>query len=235
MGTAILILLFGLMVTETRGAYISLVPCYIFITLIALRKANKIRSKFIIRNIVWLSLFVFAAIIIFILSYSSFIESIGHGHKVHILPGYFIDTTQIRYFLWDLSLNSFLRNPILGIGLGQFYRISAIIPGLKLNVLSQVIKDIDPHNTILYYLSQTGIVGLGSFLYLLLSSLRLFFAKHNNSVEIKDLRISTALLGFLFYVAISSFYAGEWFYGVGGGLLALFLGLCVVFQPISKQ
>lgn len=235
LGIAILILLCGLMVTQTRGAYISLVPCYIFITLTALWKANKIRSKFIIRNIVWLSLFVFAAIIIFIFSYSSFIESLGHGHKMLILPGYFIDTTQLRYFLWDLSLKCFLHNPILGVGLGQFYRISAILPGLKLNVLSQVIKGLDPHNTILYYLSQTGIVGLSSFLYLLLSSLSLLFAKHNNSVEIRDLRISTALLGFLFYVIISSIYAGEWFYGVGGGLLALFLGLGVVFKPVSKQ
>jgi O-antigen ligase len=231
MGIATSILLCGLITTQTRGAYISLIPCFIFITMIAMWKAKKIGSKFVIRNIVWLSLFIIATILVFIFSFPSFVHRLGYGHQMLILPRYSIDTTQLRYFLWDLSLKSFLRNPVLGIGLGQFYSISEIIPGLKLNVLSQLIKGLDPHNTILYYLSQTGIVGLGSFLYLLLSSFSLLLAKHKNSVATRDLRISTALLGFLFYVIISSLYAGEWFYGVGGGLLALFLGLGVVFKP----
>jgi hypothetical protein len=231
MGIVFLILLWGLIVTQTRGGYISFVLCYIFVTFITLWKANKIKSRFIIRNIGWLTLFILVLFIVFIFSYPSFLERSIHGHKMGILTGYSIDTTQFRYFLWGLSLKSFFLKPILGIGLGQFYRISAVIPELRLNLFYGLVKGLDPHNTVLYYLSQTGIVGLSCFLYLLFSTLNSTRAKYNNSTQVRDLRISTALLGFLFYVIISSFYAGEWFYGVGGGLLALFLGLCVVFKP----
>jgi len=228
-----IILLFGLMATKTRGAFISFALCFVFTSLISLRKARKTALRFAIGNIVVLSLCILISLVVISSLYPSFLKALSH--QVYIVPGVQkIDTTQIRFFLWNVALKTFLQNPIFGIGLGQFYRILVISPELRLNIFSIFMRGLDPHNTVLYYLSQTGLVGLLGFFYLIFSCFGLLLRKFNESEGVEDIKISAALIGLLFLVIASSLYAGEWFYGVGGELLALFLAVAVVFKPISK-
>ncbi|MEW6617754.1 MAG: O-antigen ligase family protein [bacterium] len=68
----------------------------------------------------------------------------------------------IRILLWEKGLNQFLHHPILGIGLGSF-EVEAI----------QVVGMIShPHNEYIRFATETGILGLSGFLWMLINLIR---------------------------------------------------------------
>ena len=161
---------------------------------------------------------------------SALSEDFGH----HIFYSRFpIDTTQIRFILWDLALKFFFQNPVIGIGLGQFSKLSTIGLEPKYQMFYFYISNIGTHNLLLSYLSETGAIGAICFLFFLYSSLRLAWLKFKLSTTTADLKLSGALLGGLFYIVITSLYAGQWSTNILGMMFALILAWTVILEPNS--
>jgi O-antigen ligase len=137
-------------------------------------------------------------------------------------------------YLWSLALKSFLHNPLLGIGLGQFYNLSQVFPELRFSPLVFFIYGLDPHNIVLYYLSSAGTLGILALFYFFFSALKIGWMKFRKSITPQDTSIAFALLGIVLFVFVSSFYAGEWFYRVSGIEFLFFLGLLNVFKPKAE-
>ncbi len=231
-GLVFLLLLGGLLVTQTRGALISFGLIYFLLSFIVLKKAGNLAFLLPKRRVLTSLTLVLMALGFLLLSYPELLGRVHHG--LYSLSGKYVETTQIRFFLWGLALKSFLHNPLLGIGLGQFYNISQVFPELRFSPLIFLIYGVDPHNILLYYLSSAGILGILALFYFFFSALKIGWMKFKQSLTPQDTSITLALLGIVLFVFISSFYAGEWFYRVSGIEFLFFLGLLNVFKPEAK-
>jgi O-antigen ligase len=231
-GLTFLLLLGGLFVTQTRGALMSFGLVYFILSFIALKKTGNLAFVFPKRRILTSLSLVLIAIALLLLSYPDLFKRVHHG--LYLLPGRYVETVQIRFYLWSLALKSFLHNPLLGIGLGQFYSLSQVFPELRFSPLVFFVCGLDPHNILLYYLSSAGILGILALFYFFFSVLKIGWMKFRQSLTPQDASITFALLGIVLFVFISSFYAGEWFYRVSGVEFLFFLGLLNVFKPNRK-
>lgn len=229
-GTAVLILLSACLANKTRGAVIGLTFSYVFINIMTLRKSFERELRFVLTNMAMLVTAITSGIIL--LSYK--LPTFSEGFKQHLyyatVP---IDTTQIRLFLWGSALKFFSQSPILGVGLGQFSKLSILNLEPRYQLFYLAIVNLGPHNLLLSYLCETGIVGALSFMFLLYSSLKLAWSKFKASATIADLKTSGALLGALFYITINSFYSGAWTSSVNGIIFAYVLAWVVVSKVNS--
>lgn len=231
-GLVFLLLLGGLLVTQTRGALMSFGLIYFLLSFIALKRARNLGFLFSKRRILTSLSLALIAITLLLLSYPDLLRRVHHGF--YLLPGKYVETTQIRLYLWSLALKSFLHNPLLGIGLGQFYNLSQVFPELRFSPLVFFIYGLDPHNIVLYYLSSAGILGILALFYFFFSAFKIGWMKFKQSLTPQDTSITFALLGIVLFVFVSSFYAGEWFYRVSGIEFLFFLGLLNVFKPKTE-
>jgi O-antigen ligase len=226
------ILLGALFATQTRGAMISFFLSYTFVSIIALKRRKLVDSSIVHGNFLKLTISMMVLIILAFLLFIPLVTDFSRRfYFLYQLPVTGAqETIQIRFFLWETALKTFFTHPFLGIGIGQFIVVQLIVPSLRFSPLSPYITGLDAHNIVLSYLSQTGLLGLGGLLYFMSSFLKVGLSTNNSSFTIEDLSISTSLLGILFFVVASSFYAGAWFYSLNGMAFMFFLALTVAFH-----
>lgn len=113
-----------------------------------------------------------------------------------------------RFYLFDMSIASFLQHPILGIGSGSFVRQQAHLPqvfhfNLPLEY-SNMNLQLSTHNTFLGILSETGIIGLGAYLLWVIAVIgicrRVF--RLSNNIDLRDDKyvIATAIIIITFII-----------------------------------
>lgn len=222
----------ALFATQTRGAMISFFLSYVFVSTIALRRKGIVDSPVVRRNF-WILTITLIVILAMVFLYSQpLLTNISHRfYSLYQLPTTGAqETIMLRFFLWDTAWKTFLAHPFLGIGIGQFRAVNLVIPSLRFSPVYQDVIGLDTHNIILSYLSETGLLGLSILLYFMLSFLKVGWDTYKNSFNKQGLSISTSLLGILFFVTASSFYAGSWFTGLNGMAFMFFLALTVVFH-----
>jgi O-antigen ligase len=226
------ILLAALLATQTRGAVISFSLTYAFVSVIALKNTERDPTTGLGARFWRLTALMLVLVMVAFLLFEPLTANLGH----RVLTLYQLptegaqETIQIRLFMWQTALKAFLAHPVLGIGVGQFAVVHRLFPELRFSPLFQYMVGLGAHNVVLSYLSQGGLLGLCSLLYLMLSILKVGWVTQKHSCSRRDLSISTSLLGILFFVVVSSFYAGAWFYSVSGMEFMLFLALTVVLH-----
>ncbi len=226
------ILLGALFATQTRGAMISFFLSYSFVSFIVLKRKNMMGSPIICGNFWKLTISMVVLIALAFLLFEPLVAGLSHRfYSLYQLPvAGAQETIQLRFFLWETAWKTFLTYPFLGIGIGQFKVMHLIVPSFRFSPFFRDVTGLDAHNMVLSYLSETGLLGLCSLLYFMLSFLKFGWGTYKNSFGKKDLSISTSLLGILFFVTVSSFYAGAWFYSLNGMAFMFFLALTVVFH-----
>jgi O-antigen ligase len=137
-----------LVLTQSRGGLVAY-GAVVLVAVLYLAKSRKTRF--------WLlALFPIAAVIAvpIIALYS---ERAAHFDEL---------TAVSRLVLFGAAFSMFLSSPIIGVGYGNFRELSAtMIPGTTVLI--------DSHNLYLQLLSETGIVGLGAFLVIMVGMMRL--------------------------------------------------------------
>lgn len=77
-------------------------------------------------------------------------------------------TVLYRFYLWDMSIASFLQHPIFGIGSGSFARQQEHLPQVFNVELPEYYRNLNlqlsTHSTFFGVLSETGIIGLAAYL-----------------------------------------------------------------------
>ena len=220
--TITFILFMQIILMQTRGAWLSLILSLILLIIIL----NKRSIQLVFKNTIWLSiLFIIAINTSSILFNESFI---GITHKIEQIENFNVGTLQTRLILWEAAINAFILNPINGIGIGQFPHTSTLYSSLgNTKFFIENIKGLSAHNTLLSYLSETGFIGIFCLIIFYIACLRMGIKIYNDVSSPLELKISIPLLINIFFVIVSSFYAGSWFWSINGVHFMFFLGITV--------
>ena len=224
------ILFVQIILTQTRGAWLSLIISFLFLVLLV-RMAS---TKYVFINTVWILSILGIAIAT---SLSIFNDAfIGIVHRVENLQSMNIGTLHNRLILWEAGINAFLAHFVNGIGLGHFPILSGDYSSIgNSTFFIDNIKGLSTHNIILSYLAETGIIGTFCLLLLFMKIIQVGHSIYESSENREDYQLSIPLYCILFYVCISSFYAGAWFWSISGVQFMFFLSLATVFRNIMKH
>ncbi len=224
------ILLVEIIMTQTRGAWLSLFLAFLF--LIILLKLASISS--VLKNSYIILLLLSLAILSSSLIFSNVF--IGIIHRVEHLQQLNIGTLHYRFILWEAAINAFLSNLINGIGIGHFPLISSDYSSIGYTAFySDNIKGLTAHNIILSYLAEAGLIGFFCLLLLLVSVFLLGKKIFTSSKSIVDYELSIPLYCILFFVCISSVYAGSWFWSINGAQFMFFLSLSTILYKFNEN
>ena len=146
-----------------------------------------------------------------------------------------IGTLHYRMILWDAGINAFLSHVVNGIGLGHFPILSGDYSSIgNSTFFIDNIKGLSTHNIILSYLAETGIIGTFCLLLLFMKIIQVGYSIYESSENREDYQLSIPLYCILFYVCISSFYAGAWFWSISGVQFMFFLSLATIFAKLNE-
>lgn len=222
-----LLLLTGLVLTQTRGAWISFILSFSFMGWLVGKKSISHSRKRILGILLLLLLSVIITYFIFPNIFS------GITHRVEQIKYLDIGTIQLRLMLWEAAIQAFLSHPINGIGLGQFAILSEQFSAFGTSsIFKENVGGLSAHNITLSYLSETGLVGLFGLFLFYASFTKLASKTFNRAKTLQEIEIITALRTNLFFVVVSSVYAGAWFMGLNGAQFIIFLAL---MSAMSKK
>jgi len=172
LGGLFIVNFFGLLVTRTRSAWLGLFVALVFLAFYLV----VYQRSLILRNRRWL---IFLAGILFLMMLYPVRFDEEKGKKVRAVTVAFekvksvIDFKQMayvqRFLIWESAYSMFKESPLLGHGWGNFEIIYPFHQGkfLKIRKYSPFRTHANnSHNEILEVVSQTGIVGLGIYIWL---------------------------------------------------------------------
>ena len=166
-----LLLLTGLVLTQTRGAWISFILSFSFMVWLA-RKKSISHSK---KRIYGIVLLVLLSVLIIYFIFPNIFS--GITHRVEQVKYLNVGTIQFRLMLWEAAIQAFLSHPINGIGLGQFAVLSEQFSTFNMSsIFKENVGGLGAHNITLSYLSETGLVGLFGLL--------LFYASDHDALDV---------------------------------------------------
>ncbi len=164
----ILAMVLAILGTLTRTAWIFLITSVLILALVYSKKR-------ILKNIL---LFIVSTGIVVLLI----------GKRLPVSTEIFVSKTKsafsgsgtvlYRFYLWDMSIASFLQHPIFGIGSGSFARQQENLPQVFNVELPEYYRNLNlqlsTHSTFLGVLSETGIVGLVAYLFWIIAIMGIF-------------------------------------------------------------
>ena len=130
-----------------------------------------------------------------------------------------------RLMIWHTAMNAFVAHPWIGIGVYGFSQASRLYSTLPPVFYERYVEGMSLHVTYFAVLTETGIVGMAGFLFLLGSMLRLAFRAVHDVVGLQAKRYAVVGLVSLVYIVISMFLTDAWLWGQGVVLWGLIVGL----------
>jgi O-antigen ligase len=127
----------------------------------------------------------------------------------------FDSSSQERLTLWEDALDLFRRNPVTGTGFDTYGSMKRVGPYA------------DTHNYYLKVLVETGVVGLGLYLFLLISLVRMGGRLFFGSKDAFWASIGLGFLALLMSAIILNFFGDRWTYQQVDGYLWIFLGFVI--------
>lgn len=215
------ILTFCLILTRSRGALIGSVFATAFFFM------HKKKKMFLVFLTIVLAISLFSAVY-FMNTHLSFNGDFLISAKNELVQT-MLKTDIVRTHLWREALLIIKDFPVFGCGLNTY---SIVAPGYKSGLAE---SGIYPHNSYLQMAAETGVVGLGSFIFVMVS---LFTMSFRNMKKIKDRFYSNILLGLL--AGLFGFLAHSFldvnFYALQLAVLMWFvMGLIVAVQRIALK
>ena len=217
------LLFLGLVMTQTRGAWLSFSISFLFLSYLFLKKSIPGTKKKLYQ------LFFLGLILVVFLFFVFQGAFIGISHRVEQIQYFEVGTIQFRFILWHAAITAFIANPVNGIGLGQFSLLSGQFSDIgESAIFKENIEGLSAHNVLISYLSETGMIGILALLFLYYSITKLTAKTYNRIKSDENLDIVIILRAILFFVVVSSAYAGAWFWGLNGTQFMIFLAMSTV-------
>jgi O-antigen ligase len=144
------------------------------------------------------------------------------------------NSLESRVLIWITALNTFVHNPLTGVGYLRFSEISEnynVFPELIFNIF---VKDLDAHTTYMNFLCETGIIGLTCFLIYVITIFRLSLKSIKASKKLEELKVSIVLNLCVFFVMVHSIYSGAFTMGQNAFFMHFIFGLAVANYVILK-
>lgn len=218
--------------TKSRSGLLAVFASFLFFIIIFLMQ-KLLKNQQILKNFFRKNFAIITTILILFFGVF-FYQKIAHDVKnfdinksIHHVGG--TDSADIRKIVWLGAFNVFFRYPILGSGVETFAYSYYQDRHLTHNYISE--WDFlynKAHNELINYMATTGLFGLSTYLFLILSPYQLlFYKKHDN-----DLFVSSLLTG-LFAQHVTNFFG---FATVGTNLLLFsFLAILVIYISETYQ
>jgi len=142
--------------------------------------------------------------------------------------GQFIQNSlEARALIWLTAFNAFQASPITGIGYQMFSIVSEQYNILPSILFEEFVEGLDPHNTMLAYLSETGIVGFCSYMAFISTIFVYSFKAIKISANGTERANSIILNVIVFFMILNSIYSGQYTIGQQAFFMFIFFGLSV--------
>ena len=147
------------------------------------------------------------------------------------------DNVTLRFILWEIGLHLVADNPVLGVGLGNFssyqkkaerdYRVGPIVEEGNIDNIATV------DNTYIQLAAETGLLGFGSFLSVMLVFFALTIKLYRRSLQNSDSQLQALVLGsgfgvFGYYFNALTYTAVGFF--VVTPILFLFFSIVIILE-----
>lgn len=226
-----LIISFGLILTQTRNAWLSTLLSILILGVFLLVKNEKVLIKKR-KVIVYFASITFSFIFLFLVAkvFSPGVEErvsaavqerVVNDNPVSIVGDSFLT----RLLIWHTAILAFLKHPFLGIGIYSFPFSSKLYTVVPESFYNMYVKGLNPHHGYLGVLTETGILGFMGLIFFLKSTFKIVLINLKLSKKKQEVIISLFLLGATIYISISLFFTQEWLYGQMAVLFGLILGL----------
>ena len=238
-GLAFILITFGLILTQTRNAWISFGFALVTLMIFLIFKWN---SFYVKRKLIGSTLFILILIIgilfIFAGSFNSKMESridltnqsVITDDPESVATNSFVS----RVLIWHTAVIAFLEHPIIGIGVYSFKHTSEIYYKIPKVFYKLYVEGRTPHITYLQVLTETGIVGLIAFIFFISRVVReirnVLSLKKTKEETMISLMISWSLL----YIVFSMFMTESWLYGQYIAWIGVLLGCLVNISRIPN-
>lgn len=221
-GLGTILILFGLIATQSRGPFITFLWVALFLIIFSAYKAWK-GDVVRVRRRVKLSLqgAILSALLIFVF-FGLFKDAAERFLQLSELAE---GTVWLRLALWQASIVAFLENPITGIGPGNFRFVESILPILRFDAALPYVAGFSAHNLVLHYLAETGLIGTVAIVALffrnLVSSIRA--TGYLGKVALSPTLVAMLGVGVTLFGSI--FYLDGWMWSVNAYVAPFFIAL----------
>ncbi|MBK9334513.1 MAG: O-antigen ligase family protein [Ignavibacteria bacterium] len=138
---------------------------------------------------------------------------------------YIQNSMETRALIWFTAYNAFETSPYTGIGHQMFNFVSEEYNVLPDYFFELYVEGLDPHNTMLAFLSETGLIGLSSYLIFIFTmyflSLKSIKMSENENEKTNSILLNVAV----FFMIINSIYSGQYTMTQQAFFMYIFLGL----------
>jgi O-antigen ligase len=184
------------------------------------------------RRIGWL--FITGAVVVIVV----FSGSVGifetSASRVHQAIEGHSNTIYIRLFLWRMGIQTFLENPLLGVGIGQFQKMAAFQPLWHLDPMAQFSQNLGAHNDAISYAAETGVIGLLTVLAFFWGIIRIGWRGWQRADTVEALSQNLVVWVPCLALAVRFFYGTHMFYSLGGLFNCLYFGLLIAHSRSSE-
>lgn len=233
-GTVFLIITLGLIITQTRNAWLSfgVALLSLFIFLIFNSKKYQLKRNYVV---VLFSVVVLVLVAAYFKagSFNAKIEerlnineqtvTLNANNPLSTGTNSFVS----RAFIWDTAVLAFLEHPYLGIGAYSFRFVSDMYYKIPKSYYYVFVYQRTPHITYLQVLTETGILGFFFFMIFIVSIIRLVL-RSLRLPKTKDDALLTLMVCWSFvYIIFSMLMTESWLYGQYVVWIGVLLGFLV--------
>jgi len=221
-GAGTLILITGLLATQSRGPMLTVGWVGLAVIIISARRAGKLSLPFVRKRIIRL-VSVLAVLVLILFVFSDIFSQVGGRYAELSDPSR--GTIWLRMSLWRTSLIAFIHDPLTGAGPGNFRFVGEMYPFLKFDPARLHLGGLSAHNLFLHYLAETGIFGALVLAGLFFKHFRTALGIWKMNLIENNLPLASALLGVGMIIFFSIFYLDGWMWGQNSYIAPMFIAL----------
>ncbi len=219
-GIAFIIITVGLILTQTRNAWLSFGFAIITLLIFLIVNAKKYQIKRIFAVTFWVVSVGTIGFTFFIAEdvNSNVTQRLEISKQTTVLN--VDDPTNIggnsfvsRAFIWHTAVMAFLEHPVVGIGVYAFRYVSKMYYKIPKSFYLLYVEHNTPHVTYLQVLTETGIVGFIFFIIFIIAVIRLLFRTSKLPKNSDEATITLMINWSLIYIIFSMFMTESWLYG----------------------
>lgn len=232
-GFLLIFFITGLMLTQTRNAWLSFALSFILLMLYLLKNhknysvSPKLLTSFILFMLIVGTVVYFSASNIS----TSLNDRISGKTQITELTE---STASIgensfitRALIWHTAGNAFLKHPFVGIGIYSFPFSSQYYYTIPKAFYKVYVEGRTPHVTFIAVLAETGIIGFIGFIFLLIVIIKTAFQNLKQLKSRRNIPFSLIINWTFIYMLISMFMTDAWLWGQQLMIIAIFLGLLI--------
>lgn len=237
-GGLLLFFIAGLIITQTRNAWLSFGLSFMLLILFLLfqRKGYYSEKKRLLKY----SAIILAVVALIYIGVSVFSTGLEKRLDQQSQESVLTESTAsvgdnsfiTRALIWHTAYNAFIKHPVAGIGLYSFPFSSHLYYTIPESFYKAYVENLTPHVTFVAVITETGIVGFAGFLFLLFSILRIVYINLKKVPESKDVPVFLIVNWSFIYIIISMFMTDAWLWGQQIMIMGFLLGFLMV---LNKQ